>query len=92
MSQGKTPHRQKAHASRSSGRIRRLMLCAALTLLVSGCQMLAQTTTPTAATDPLTVACKAFRPVTYSSRDTPQTQLEVRQHNAVYDELCKRPI
>lgn len=47
--------------------------------------------TPTGAIDPVTVACEAFRPVTYSSRDTEQTQLEVRQHNAVFTELCVSP-
>lgn len=89
MSHVKTPHPQRAHGSRSSGPNRLLMLCVALTPLVSGCQMLQTLMTPTGAIDPYIVACQAFRPVTYSSRDTEQTQLEVRKHNAVYVELCQ---
>ena len=33
-------------------------------------------------------SCTAFRPITYSSRDTPVTIDEVRAHNRVFDRLC----
>jgi hypothetical protein len=33
-------------------------------------------------------SCQAFRPITYSSRDTEQTKTEVRARNRVYDRLC----
>jgi hypothetical protein len=44
-----------------------------------------QTTTPTAVTD---TACLAFEPITYSSKDTPLTYRQVRQHNAAFRSLC----
>jgi hypothetical protein len=33
-------------------------------------------------------SCTAFRPITYSSHDTPETVTEIRAHNRVYDRLC----
>ena len=33
-------------------------------------------------------SCAAFRPIGYSSRDTPETVAEVRTHNRVFDRLC----
>jgi hypothetical protein len=33
-------------------------------------------------------SCQAYRPITYSSRDTPETVAEIRAHNRVYDRLC----
>jgi len=36
------------------------------------------------------VACKAFRPITYSVlRDTVETVQQVREHNAAYKAVCK---
>ena len=32
--------------------------------------------------------CLAFRPISWSSRDTERTSREVREHNAVWDALC----
>ncbi|HEX2888089.1 hypothetical protein [Vineibacter terrae] len=35
-------------------------------------------------------ACQSFTPITYSaSRDTPDTVLQVRRHNAAWDTICK---
>lgn len=34
------------------------------------------------------VACEAFRPVTWSRTDTPETVAEVKGHNAAYGALC----
>lgn len=36
-------------------------------------------------------SCSAFTPITWSTRDTPDTILEVRQHNAAWVALCKAP-
>ncbi|WP_175540603.1 hypothetical protein [Phyllobacterium sp. OV277] len=45
------------------------------------------------ATDPVKkdVCGKVFSPVTYSGRDTPETQLQARRNNAAYDSYCKAP-
>ena len=59
---------------------KKLALPAALSML-TGCQ----TTTPTAVTD---TACLAFEPITYSRKDTPLTNLQIRQHNAAFRSLC----
>lgn len=32
--------------------------------------------------------CAIFPPITYSSRDTPETIIQVRQHNAGRDSYC----
>lgn len=48
---------------------------------LAGCQ-----TTPIAATD---VSCRAFQPLTYSSRDTESTVRGIRGHNAAWDATCK---
>ena len=34
-------------------------------------------------------ACLAFRPVSWSTRDTPETVEQIRGHNAVWDAVCK---
>ncbi len=50
------------------------------------------TTTLTAETDASitrNVCSKAWRPVTYSSKDTEQTQREARANNAARDAYCK---
>ena len=51
-------------------------------LLMGGCTTLGN------GTSWLDTSCAAFRPITYSSRDTPETVAEVRAHNRVYDRLC----
>lgn len=33
--------------------------------------------------------CDVAQPITWSSRDTPETIAEVKEHNAVFDGLCK---
>lgn len=37
---------------------------------------------------PVDTSCAAFRPITYSKTDSPETVKEVRAHNRVYDALC----
>lgn len=51
-------------------------------LSLAGCQ----TTTPTAVTD---TSCLALEPIRYSLKDTPETQRQVRGHNAAWNTLCK---
>lgn len=66
-----------------------------MTLCLAGCQSIP--TIPIAATEtPAQVearlaakTCKAWPVVTYSSRDTEQTQLEVRGSNAAREAYCK---
>lgn len=38
--------------------------------------------------DPVKVACEAFGPISWSSRDTDQTIREVKAHNAAYAAVC----
>jgi len=49
--------------------------------LVTGCE-----TIPIAATD---TACLWDTPIRYSSRDTPETIQQVREHNAALAAVCK---
>lgn len=35
------------------------------------------------------VACNAFRPIDWSSRDTDETILAAKEHNAAYAEICE---
>ena len=55
--------------------------------LLAGCQ----TMTPTGAISPqaIVVVCEAWKLRTYSSRDTPETQLEVRKNNAARNAFCE---
>jgi hypothetical protein len=45
-------------------------------------------TTMTASVETSRVACQAFEPITWSTRDTDETVRGVKAHNAVYQELC----
>lgn len=54
----------------------------ATALILTGCQ----STTRTGATD---AVCSIFPPITWSSRDTPETIEQVRRHNAGRDSYCK---
>ena len=64
----------------------RLMLVVASAVLpmLSACKM----TGTSAKTEPQW-ECLAFQPVRWSSRDTVQTISQVKQHNAVWKELCQ---
>jgi hypothetical protein len=35
-------------------------------------------------------ACLAFRPISWSMKDTPQTAEQVRAHNAAWDAVCSQ--
>ena len=59
----------------------------ALTMLATVSILTAcQTKTPTGAIE--ASACSIFPPITYSSRDTPETVVQVRRHNAGRDAFC----
>ena len=60
----------------------------AMMCLLAGCQ--SSRSTNIAATEKSIAAdtCKALKPVTYSSRDTEQTKLNVRANNASRDAYC----
>lgn len=60
---------------------------AALTLAAASLTMLTAcgTTNSTA-----TSTCIVFAPITFSaSKDSPETVMQVREHNAAYDEVCE---
>lgn len=67
-----------------------VLLTLGMTFCLVGCQSL--TTTRTAATEAdksiVDGICKVWTPITYSSRDTEQTRLEVRANNAARGEYC----
>lgn len=56
--------------------------------LLAGCATLTTAFGATEAIDTKEVACAAFKPITWSTRDTDETIAEVREHNAAYAELC----
>jgi hypothetical protein len=67
-----------------------LPLLLAMMLSTTACTL--TTTTLTAETDAQitsAICTKAWRPVTYSSRDTEETQREARANNAARDAYCK---
>lgn len=65
----------------------------AMTLLLVGCQSIQTTLTgetevAKAERSIASDVCRAWKPVTYSSRDTPDTQLEARSNNAARTAYC----
>ena len=42
--------------------------------------------------DPAKVACAVFKPITWSSRDTPETVREVKSHNAAWKAICGQEV
>jgi hypothetical protein len=53
----------------------------AIPLMLVACQ----TTTQTSVID---TSCLALEPITYSRRDTSETAVQIRRHNAAYKALC----
>lgn len=58
-------------------------------LVALGITLLTSCTTLTGGTRYVDTSCEVFSPITYSSRDTVETRLQARQHNAKWDSLCK---
>lgn len=77
-----------------SSKFFKAVACALLPMLVTGCL-----TVPTGPIRPTQTAeidqsvttgvCSVWKAVTYSSRDTEQTQLEARANNAARDAYCR---
>lgn len=59
------------------------LLALTTTILLAGCQTLGS------GTRYIDTTCEAMRPITYSSRDTPETKAEIKAHNRAFDALCK---
>jgi len=55
-----------------------------LLLSLSGCASL----TGIAATRPVDTSCEAFKPISWSVKDTDETIIEVKRHNAKFAALC----
>lgn len=67
----------------------RRLLVILLLLVIQGCQTMTTRSTATTSEDSVRVACEAFLPMGYSAdEDTPETVDAIKQHNAVYCELC----
>lgn len=69
----------------------RIMLAALLAWMLSACTLLTQTLglDEPPAHDPALVACKSFRIITFDRlKDTDETILQVKQHNAAFKALC----
>lgn len=64
--------------------LRMLPVLMLMSLLMGGCAILGKGTS----TRFVDTSCSAFKAITYSSRDTPETIKEVREHNRVVDRLC----
>lgn len=58
-----------------------LLGCGLLTLMVTGCM----TTTASVVTDS---SCDIFEPILWSQQDTAETVQQIREHNAVFREVC----
>lgn len=67
-----------------------LLVLLSVSVMLAGCSTINQTLT--AATKRVSGAqfCSVAEPITYSRKDTVDTQKQVREHNAVWDELCKK--
>lgn len=75
-----------------SGTALRLLSLPVMLLSLGGCQtILGRTLTEGTSAAVVTDVCRAWRPVTYSSRDTAQTQTEARANNAAREAFgCRK--
>lgn len=71
----------------TGGALTLLLMLGSASLLAS-CQSLQKTNTAATETRIAANVCRAWRAVTYSSRDTDQTRLEARANNAARDAYC----
>lgn len=68
------------------GRMLTGIFLATMAALLTGCQTSA--TVETKPEDHAVLACYAFEPIHWSSKDTPVTVKQISQHNAVWDAMC----
>ena len=66
-----------------------LPLLLATMCFLAGCQSIQTTHTAETERDIVAAVCWAWKPVTYSSRDTPETQLQARANNSAHDAYCR---
>jgi len=66
-----------------------LPLLLAMMCLLVACQSTPRTNTAAADAAVTSGVCSAWQPVTYSSRDTPDSILQIRANNAARDAYCK---
>lgn len=62
----------------------RLCVLSTLAILIASCQ----TTASGEKTDATRVACLSFTPIYWLPDDTPETIIQVKQHNAAWSALC----
>lgn len=82
---------KKQHSTRPARpgqRPLKLMLMLPLLASIQACQTLSGVTDAQVHGAATSVACNAFRPITYSKLDTLETQNQVREHNAVGVSIC----
>lgn len=81
------------HFKPSRTSVSKLQVMLVMTLLLAGCQVIPTTQTAAIKADKSIAdnVCSVWKPVTYSSKDTQQTQLEVRANNAAQAGYCKTP-
>ena len=61
-----------------------------LATLLLGSIVLTGCGTTTRIVETKTTACIGFQPITYSSRDTPETIEQIVAHNAAWDAVCEQ--
>lgn len=69
----------------------RMLLGLTLIFPLGACALLMSTFDAIPRHDAALVACKSFRAITWDPKDTDQTIVQVKQHNAAYDALCDPP-
>ena len=76
-----------------SRKLTRLALLCVLGATLTACESLTASggTDLPPEVDPALVACKAFAPIYWSERDTDETILAVKAHNAAWLAICPAP-
>lgn len=77
--------------SRSTPRKRLAAGSLSVMLILPGCATTTDTNAVTIANAQVNVACQAFKPLSWSSKDTDQTIREAKAHNAAWVAICQGP-
>lgn len=75
----------------TTSRRRAPLLIALCATILSGCATMTGFGATEPPPDPRAIACGAFRPIGWSTRDTEQTIREVKSHNAAWRVVCAEP-
>lgn len=71
--------------------MRLVLLSLPVLLVLTACPTLQTRSTAVSKGDATRVACESFEPIYYSaSKDTPETVVKIKEHNAVYQALCSK--